>query len=165
MQHNEMMKSIPPGFQRGLFGKSAGATQSSFKPLKRLSVPTLDLKNRVHNTQIAPMSNTTSVIDGVDDITVVEGGFKFIKHKNHASKKIEIESWAKAIDANHVPLDYDDVVTKMAYEYPFELDPFQKQAIYHLEKNESVFVAAHTSAGKTVVAEYAIALAQKHLTK
>lgn len=29
----------------------------------------------------------------------------------------------------------------------------------------SVFVAAHTSAGKTVVAEYAIALAEKHMTR
>ena len=34
-----------------------------------------------------------------------------------------------------------------------------------LENNESVFVAAHTSAGKTVVAEYAIALANKHMTR
>ena len=28
-----------------------------------------------------------------------------------------------------------------------------------------MFVAAHTSAGKTVVAEYAIALAEKHMTR
>ena len=28
-----------------------------------------------------------------------------------------------------------------------------------------MFVAAHTSAGKTVVAEYAIALSQKHMTR
>lgn len=35
------------------------------------------------------------------------------------------------------------------------------QSIYYLEKGESVFVAAHTSAGKTVVAEYAFALASK----
>lgn len=35
------------------------------------------------------------------------------------------------------------------------------QAIYHLENSESVFVAAHTSAGKTVVAEYAFALSTK----
>lgn len=35
------------------------------------------------------------------------------------------------------------------------------QAIYYLERGESVFVAAHTSAGKTVVAEYAFALASK----
>jgi antiviral helicase SKI2 len=31
-----------------------------------------------------------------------------------------------------------------------------------LEKKESVFVCAHTSAGKTVVAEYAIAMAFRH---
>lgn len=30
---------------------------------------------------------------------------------------------------------------------------------------DSVFIAAHTSAGKTVVADYAIALASKHMTK
>ena len=41
--------------------------------------------------------------------------------------------------------------------YPFTLDPFQQTAIGYVERNESVLVAAHTSAGKTVVAEYAIA--------
>lgn len=50
-------------------------------------------------------------------------------------------------------------------QYPFELDTFQKEAVYHLELGDSVFVAAHTSAGKTVVAEYAIALAEKHMTR
>ena len=43
--------------------------------------------------------------------------------------------------------------------YKFELDPFQKTAVAALERNESVIVAAHTSAGKTAVAEYAIAMA------
>ena len=56
-------------------------------------------------------------------------------------------------------------IPQMAIRYPFELDPFQKEAILHLERGESVFVAAHTSAGKTVVAEYAIALCAKHLTR
>ena len=41
--------------------------------------------------------------------------------------------------------------------YPFPLDPFQSTAIGYVESNQSVLVAAHTSAGKTVVAEYAIA--------
>ncbi|KAG5462346.1 MAG: P-loop containing nucleoside triphosphate hydrolase protein [Olpidium bornovanus] len=50
-------------------------------------------------------------------------------------------------------------------QYPFELDVFQKRAVYHLEKGDSTFVAAHTSAGKTAVAEYAIALAQRHMTR
>lgn len=50
-------------------------------------------------------------------------------------------------------------------QWPFQLDVFQKQAILRLEQHDSVFVAAHTSAGKTVVAEYAIALSQKHMTR
>ncbi|MCO5605788.1 hypothetical protein L7F22_059972 [Adiantum nelumboides] len=48
--------------------------------------------------------------------------------------------------------------SKPAREYPFTLDPFQQEAIRCLETGESVLVSAHTSAGKTVVAEYAIAL-------
>lgn len=43
--------------------------------------------------------------------------------------------------------------------YPFTLDPFQAISISCLERKESVLVSAHTSAGKTVVAEYAIAMA------
>ena len=50
-------------------------------------------------------------------------------------------------------------------QWSFELDPFQKQAVLHLEQHNSVFVAAHTSAGKTVVAEYAIALSLTHLAR
>lgn len=46
----------------------------------------------------------------------------------------------------------------MARKYKFELDPFQQKAISALHRGESVLVSAHTSAGKTVIAEYAIAL-------
>lgn len=52
-----------------------------------------------------------------------------------------------------------------AIEYPFELDDFQKRAVYRLEQGNCVMVAAHTSAGKTLVAEYAIALSRRHMTK
>ena len=45
-----------------------------------------------------------------------------------------------------------------ARQYPFVLDPFQRTAIACLERGDSVLVSAHTSAGKTVVAEYAIAM-------
>ena len=40
--------------------------------------------------------------------------------------------------------------------FPFELDPFQRAAVACIEREESVLVSAHTSAGKTVCAEYAI---------
>jgi len=82
-------------------------------------------------------------------------------NKAYGKKK---ETWG----AIQSPLDinaFDTVVPNMAIQYPFELDVFQKQAIMHLEAGESVFIAAHTSAGKTVVAEYAIALAMKHKTR
>uniref|UniRef100_H2ZE09 Exosome RNA helicase MTR4 n=2 Tax=Ciona savignyi TaxID=51511 RepID=H2ZE09_CIOSA len=45
-----------------------------------------------------------------------------------------------------------------AKEYKFILDPFQQEALLCLDNNQSVLVSAHTSAGKTVVAEYAIAM-------
>ena len=37
--------------------------------------------------------------------------------------------------------------------YPFTLDVFQRDSIACIERHESVLVSAHTSAGKTVVAE------------
>ncbi|TNN09463.1 Superkiller viralicidic activity 2-like 2 [Schistosoma japonicum] len=43
--------------------------------------------------------------------------------------------------------------------FPFTLDAFQQQAIICIDNNQSVLLSAHTSAGKTVVAEYAIATA------
>jgi len=48
---------------------------------------------------------------------------------------------------------------KPSREYKFKLDLFQKYTINCIERNESALVSAHTSAGKTVVAEYAIAKA------
>ncbi|MCJ1477206.1 hypothetical protein MMC13_005877 [Lambiella insularis] len=73
--------------------------------------------------------------------------------------------WAHMVDVNRDITNFRELVPEMAREWPFELDTFQKEAVYHLENGDSVFVAAHTSAGKTVVAEYAIALAAKHMTK
>ena len=48
-----------------------------------------------------------------------------------------------------------------ARHFAFTLDPFQEAAIACLHKKESVLVSAHTSAGKTVVAQYAMAMAMK----
>ncbi|KIJ98963.1 hypothetical protein K443DRAFT_103070 [Laccaria amethystina LaAM-08-1] len=58
---------------------------------------------------------------------------------------------------NYTPISKHTPPTKPDREYKFELDPFQKVSVYAIQRNESVLVSAHTSAGKTVVAEYAIA--------
>lgn len=75
------------------------------------------------------------------------------------------EEWAFNVDIDHPVDDFYKRIPQMAYKWPFELDVFQKQAILHLENHDSVFIAAHTSAGKTVIAEYAIALSLKHMTR
>ncbi|KAG2469048.1 SKIV2 Helicase, partial [Polypterus senegalus] len=80
-------------------------------------------------------------------------------------KELEKEHWAIPVDVHTPCTDFYKRIPDPAFKWPFELDIFQKQAILHLENHESVFVAAHTSAGKTVVAEYAIALSQKHMTR
>lgn len=61
--------------------------------------------------------------------------------------------------------DFDNMIEDMACVYPFELDAFQKRAVYRVENSQCVLVAAHTSAGKTVVAEYAIAKSLQKLMK
>ena len=79
-------------------------------------------------------------------------------------KKKPSSSWAITVE-----LDVNDfyirVVPNPAMTFPFELDNFQKQAVARLERKESIFVSAHTSAGKTVCAEYAMALSQKRCTR
>lgn len=86
------------------------------------------------------------------------------KNKSNRSKTSKDEDVWAANDSMDVS-SFSELVPDMAIEYPFNLDVFQKRAVYRLERDENVFVAAHTSAGKTVVAEYAIALAMQRKTK
>ena len=81
------------------------------------------------------------------------------------------ESGAVLRKISAIPADYkrsslevsqSNEVTEPAKVYPFKLDPFQAEAVSYIEKGESVLVAAHTSAGKTAVAEYAIAKSLKN---
>ncbi|CAG8439700.1 5850_t:CDS:10 [Funneliformis caledonium] len=62
----------------------------------------------------------------------------------------------------YVPISKHVPPKEPAWTYPFKLDPFQEHAISCIERSESVLVSAHTSAGKTVVAEYAIAQSLKN---
>lgn len=69
---------------------------------------------------------------------------------------------AKTYENDWLPKDYDSFVDESILKVDFTPDIFQKQAFYFLAKNESVFVSAHTSSGKTLVAEYAICKAHKN---
>ena len=65
-------------------------------------------------------------------------------------------------DYAYVPISEHKAPEKPAKTWPFTLDPFQQVSIASIERGESVLVSAHTSAGKTVVAEYAIAQSLKN---
>jgi ATP-dependent RNA helicase DOB1 len=65
-------------------------------------------------------------------------------------------------DYNYIPISQHKSPETPAKTYPFTLDPFQQVSISSIQRNESVLVSAHTSAGKTVVAEYAIAQCLKN---
>ncbi|XP_045448992.1 exosome RNA helicase MTR4 [Melitaea cinxia] len=67
-----------------------------------------------------------------------------------------------AIPPNHEYAPLIQTTSEPAKQYSFILDPFQKEAILCIDNLQSVLVSAHTSAGKTVVAEYAIALSLKN---
>ncbi|TBU00272.1 DSHCT domain-containing RNA helicase [Hamiltosporidium tvaerminnensis] len=56
------------------------------------------------------------------------------------------------LSTTYIPL----TLTPPSKIYPFKLDTFQLLAINAIERNESVLVSAHTSSGKTLVAEHAI---------
>ncbi|KAL0239189.1 hypothetical protein PCE1_004880 [Barthelona sp. PCE] len=72
-----------------------------------------------------------------------------------ASAETTVISTEPPLKKQAVPLN--DLGFEMAKEYPFTLDDFQVKAIKAIHNGESVLVSAHTSAGKTVTAEYAIA--------
>jgi hypothetical protein len=85
------------------------------------------------------------------------------QHQAQLQSNTTRTSWATT---NLLPIrDFNSLIPNPAMKYPFTLDDFQQQAVARLERSESVFVAAHTSAGKTVVAEYAVALAMQRATR
>ena len=91
--------------------------------------------------------------------------FAAISGTGKSKKYSERSTWAVRGTVKNLATQWKALQPGLAKHYPFELDIFQKEAILHMEAGHSVFVAAHTSAGKTVAAEYAFALASKHCTR
>ncbi|CAO3643994.1 unnamed protein product [Cunninghamella blakesleeana] len=121
-------------------------------------------KNEVKDSKTSRENEDVDSLLPIDSIQhLPENQFpRKLKPANNIHKR---RDWAHEINVNQPFDNFHELVPEMAQQYPFELDTFQKHAVYHLEMGDSVFIAAHTSAGKTVVADYAIALASKHMTK
>ncbi|KAI5964427.1 SKI2 [Candida theae] len=163
---------VPPGLSRGL---EVGDTQNlaDLDDLQKEDVDSNEetneivkertLLDRVHNenTKSEPKAELPF------DANEIEGlvPFDYKSYRYDEKKPVEKRDWAHVVDLDHKIEDFNELVPNMARTWPFELDTFQKEAVFHLEQGDSVFVAAHTSAGKTVVAEYAIAMAKRNMTK
>ena len=172
---NDGLLEIPPGFSRGLDfskAKSKGGDREVEETLRSEPDELSDTEDTGADQVRSNLENETSGGDesqseeDIDSLLPVE----FPALEPHgvlktASAKRGSREWAHMVDVKRDFVEFHELVPDMARTWPFELDTFQKEAVYHLENGDSVFVAAHTSAGKTVVAEYAIALAAKHMTK
>ena len=78
------------------------------------------------------------------------------KEKKEEIKKEVIYAKKDEIDVKkYLELD-------LAMKFPFELDDFQKRGIIRVQNHQNVLVCAHTSSGKTVVAEYGIAMTRRN---
>uniref|UniRef100_A0A1I8PA25 Helicase SKI2W n=1 Tax=Stomoxys calcitrans TaxID=35570 RepID=A0A1I8PA25_STOCA len=109
-------------------------------------------------------NNAMSEFKDVDDDIMATELKPVLEISTAKDTRLQTE-WAEMLDISQPITDFKEKIPCPAMSYPFELDTFQKQAIIKLEERQYVFVAAHTSAGKTVVAEYAIALSQRDLTR
>ncbi|KAG7202632.1 hypothetical protein KM043_009812 [Ampulex compressa] len=116
-------------------------------------------KSEVNEIPNPPAPSTENIYPLPDDSSI-----PILVLSDKPAKTVKTE-WAEQLDVTIPVTDFEKLIPDPAITFEYELDTFQKQAILKLEENCNVFVAAHTSAGKTTVAEYAIALSQKHMTK
>ncbi|QRW24572.1 antiviral helicase SKI2 [Rhizoctonia solani] len=163
---SETLRTVPPGFSRGL--KLEGDVDEEVivfsdlpeddLPAQPSALPTRSrrpLLNRPAHQPDQPKS-TTFYLRRRQSVTI---------QRRRPPPQLAKREWAHIVNVDKPFNNFHELVPDMAHKYPFELDTFQKEAVYHLEMGDSVFVAAHTSAGKTVVAEYAISLSAKHMTR
>ncbi|KZT41620.1 ATP-dependent RNA helicase [Sistotremastrum suecicum HHB10207 ss-3] len=166
------LKTVPPGFKRGLrlpgehVAEDEELVIESQDGENETGVQEESLASTFSRPEAKPRQGTKfdSELDEllpINNSSIAPISSQRVSRKLNPAKR----DWAHVVDVNKTIRNFHELVPDMAHKYPFELDTFQKEAVYHLEQGDSVFVAAHTSAGKTVVAEYAIALAAKHMTR
>ncbi|EHY66485.1 ATP-dependent DEAD/H RNA helicase [Nematocida ausubeli] len=92
--------------------------------------------------------------------------YRLVDQKPEKLSKVQNEdiSGVIAIKNDRLPLDFSRVTPKYPH-ISFEPDNFQKQCFYYINKSQSIFVTAHTSSGKTLIAEYASYIAELHDTR
>ncbi|KAL1498076.1 hypothetical protein ABEB36_008933 [Hypothenemus hampei] len=128
---------------------TAGNSEVSFKGTKR---------------EIEEYADSDSKRIKADDVNVADINFEELRNRILIHSIDTLDSCTHEVACppgqEYVPLQPRE--GDPAKIYSFALDPFQKESILCVDNNQSVLVSAHTSAGKTVIAEYAIAKSLKN---
>lgn len=172
---------IPSGFERGIVPRDLNSRDDSetIEDLKELNEVDneLDIEKEINDKRLkvegeiesatakAILGENSENTNFADIDELLPMGIDFARNVVKTDKNLSRKEWAHVVDLNHKIDNFSELIPNPARTWPFELDTFQKEAVYHLEQGDSVFVAAHTSAGKTVVAEYAIAMSKRNMTK
>ena len=101
-------------------------------------------------------NNTSSSVDDESDNKSSDSN----EDDNDAKALSLVREHAKHLQPHAIEDDIDIGVFEqlsLVMSFPFQLDDFQKRALIRLEQHKNVLVCAHTSSGKTLVAEYGIA--------
>lgn len=124
--------------------------EADMKAIKRDALSRVELENNEKQNRIKALQETEDISSIIDSLPKVE------------TKSMDsLISGCTHEMAYNLGLAIPPLLPRQgpaAKEYKFILDPFQQEALLCLDNNQSVLVSAHTSAGKTVVAEYAIAM-------
>lgn len=131
----------------------------------------IEKKESKKNLEVVPVVADDLEIEASREVDASEGlmtksSNDKVENENADNNKVKLKHQVRHQVA--VPPNYDYIPIGQhkrkdeARTYPFTLDPFQDTAISCIDREESVLVSAHTSAGKTVVAEYAIAQSLKN---
>ncbi|TFY63324.1 hypothetical protein EVJ58_g3329 [Rhodofomes roseus] len=152
------LRKVAPGLSRGLRLPGDEADEDALEDLEF----TQDGARRAldqENGDAVPHANGDAQVNGgvsgapsdIDDLLpTTRSHLNAIKPVRKPARRTNIQKreWAHEIDINKPMTNFHELVPEMAHKYPFELDTFQKEAVYHLEMGDSVFVAAHTCGGK-----------------
>lgn len=155
--------SAEPSTDEGNVGSTADTAQPKSKKLKTpdssmVSAERDEMPNMPRSYGIR-VDSDSGAMGKADEAKALKPGDRPYKLKTFCHHDVSLP---KSFEGDY---DFESLTPPEGFEpakkYDFVLDAFQRESIKCLERNESVLVAAHTSAGKTVVAEYAIAIAKR----
>ena len=120
------------------------------------------------NTQLSKINTYNYYNDSYDlqyqnnifEIKAQNSEIKINSFNLNTTEKKQTKKFSNAIE-DDIDISEFEKIKNPAMKFEFTLDNFQKRSIIRLEQEKNILVCAHTSSGKTLVAEYGVALGKK----